>query len=216
MEQVMEQMEHIMDKQNSPERKQIKAEKRGTAKESVNEDEILELNVGGEVFMVKRSTMLFAPDDSHLNAMFRGHYGSMSRDAQGRIFLDMSPRVFSVILSYLRAVGMDPTRKKKRLRNRTLTIDPAYQAELDSACVFLGLFDQPPPNMLIAINSGVENALLKYIRDEGENSKIDIDITACIQYFYQFSEIEVMAAIDSLTNMGTINLTSDKKIKFAE
>jgi len=57
-------------------------------------DEIIHINAGGQPFSAKRSTLLMAPQDSLLNIMFSGRWSeeSLSRDTDGRIFLDMSPQ----------------------------------------------------------------------------------------------------------------------------
>lgn len=70
-------------------------------------DDILELNVGGVVMTVKRSTLLQVPEGSLLHSMFSGRWeAGHCRDAQGRIFLDFSPKSFAIILDYLRSVSI--------------------------------------------------------------------------------------------------------------
>mmetsp|Transcript_26634 Transcript_26634/g.61290 ORF Transcript_26634/g.61290 Transcript_26634/m.61290 type:complete len:259 (-) Transcript_26634:374-1150(-) len=100
-------------------------------------DDILELNVGGESFMVRRSTMLLAPEDSHLHAMFSGRWDdSLLRDAQGKIFLDITPCVFGAVLSYLRATQLgQPSRNRRILR-----IQPQYEEELRAVCDYFNIF----------------------------------------------------------------------------
>lgn len=137
-------------------REQIKEEKdQQEEKEEMpnlgaSENDVLHLNAGGELFMVKRSTLLLAPKDSLFNAMFSGRWDhSLSKDSEGRIFLEMSPEVFSLILSYLRILRLDPASKKKARKNtrsvrnivdELFPTDNNYKAELVSACDYYGIF----------------------------------------------------------------------------
>mmetsp|Transcript_9231 Transcript_9231/g.18871 ORF Transcript_9231/g.18871 Transcript_9231/m.18871 type:complete len:277 (+) Transcript_9231:157-987(+) len=71
-------------------------------------------------------------------------------------------------------------------------------------------------NMNSAGGSPVNNAVLEYIRVEGESSEVGADLTECIQHLHQFSENEVRAAVDSLSHEGAIYSTiDDTKYKYA-
>merc|ERR1712196_142369 len=107
-------------------RDQLEAEKTAMTAAGISEDDLLHLNVGGEIFAVKRSTLLIGPEDSYLKAMFSGRWDeSVIRDPEGRIVLNMTPKVFSTILSYLRTVQLFPERKKLKL-----STEKEYQEEL--------------------------------------------------------------------------------------
>ena len=122
-------------------RDQLEIEKDEMMKLGASEDEVLHLNAGGELFMVKRSTLLMAPHDSLFNAMFSGRWDeSLSKDAEGRIFLDMSPKVFSAILSYLRVVRLDPECAKKEEGRWDESLSKIQKAELETACNYYGIF----------------------------------------------------------------------------
>lgn len=62
--------------------------------------EILELNVGGKVFVTTRSTLTRVPD-SMLAAMFSGRH-PVCRGPDGRFFIDNDGSGFHVVLDYLR------------------------------------------------------------------------------------------------------------------
>ena len=62
--------------------------------------ELVELNVGGTVFCTFRSTLAKHPQ-SMLAAMFSGRH-PLARDERGRPFVDRSPKMFALVLEYLR------------------------------------------------------------------------------------------------------------------
>ena len=69
----------------------------------VSNDDIINLNVGGEKITTKRST-LCQVQGSLLASMFSGRWEkSLARDENGRIFFDFNPQYFVFILDYLRA-----------------------------------------------------------------------------------------------------------------
>jgi len=77
-------------------------------------NEIVSLNIGGEVMATKRSTLRLA-EGSLLEAMFSGRWEqSLDRDSDGRFFLDISPAVFRVLLSFLRVARDAPPGKRPR------------------------------------------------------------------------------------------------------
>jgi len=80
---------------------------RYTAKE-----EIVYLNVGGQLFATTTTTLTISDPNSMFNAMF-GKNGSRFKhnfDKKGNYFIDRDPRYFAVILNYLRThqVILDP------------------------------------------------------------------------------------------------------------
>ncbi|KAL2088744.1 hypothetical protein ACEWY4_015643 [Coilia grayii] len=64
--------------------------------------EVLELNVGGQVYVTKRSTLVSVPDTT-LHAMFtRCAPRELPRDSRGRFFIDRDGFLFRYILDFLR------------------------------------------------------------------------------------------------------------------
>lgn len=64
--------------------------------------EVLELNVGGQVYVTKRSTLVSVPDTT-LHAMFtRCTPRELPRDSRGRFFIDRDGFLFRYILDFLR------------------------------------------------------------------------------------------------------------------
>ena len=80
-------------------------------------DDVIELNVGGQAMTTKRST-LCQVEGSLLSSMFSGRWeNNMSRDKDGRIFLDFNPTYFASILDYLRAKKIPIAGKPATLPN---------------------------------------------------------------------------------------------------
>ena len=70
---------------------------------TVNGNDIIHLNVGGQKLTTKRST-LCQVENSLLATMFSGRWEeSLERDQDGVVFLDYNPQYFVLILDYLRA-----------------------------------------------------------------------------------------------------------------
>jgi hypothetical protein len=65
-----------------------------------NIDEIVELNVGGKHFTTARST-LCRFEGSVLASMFSGRW-KLPIDSKGRYFIDRNPKIFAVVLDFLR------------------------------------------------------------------------------------------------------------------
>lgn len=64
--------------------------------------EIIELNVGGQIYVTRHSTLLSVPN-SLLWSMFKEHNSSqLTRDSKGRYFIDRDGFLFRYILDYLR------------------------------------------------------------------------------------------------------------------
>ena len=72
----------------------------------VSDDDIINLNVGGQKITTKRST-LCQVEGSLLASMFSGRWeNKLSRDEDGRVFFDFNPQYFLLILDFLRARKM--------------------------------------------------------------------------------------------------------------
>eukprot|EP00933_Yihiella_yeosuensis_P052928 TRINITY_DN51085_c0_g1_i1.p1 TRINITY_DN51085_c0_g1~~TRINITY_DN51085_c0_g1_i1.p1 ORF type:complete len:373 (+),score=62.99 TRINITY_DN51085_c0_g1_i1:106-1119(+) len=100
-------------------------------------NEMIELNVGGEVMATKRGTLLIA-EGTLLEAMFSGRWDcSLDRDPSGRIFLDFSPSVFRILLSHLRVIRDEQSKKRRKLP----LVPDVHEAEFESMIHFLGLQD---------------------------------------------------------------------------
>ena len=68
----------------------------------VNDDDIIDLNVGGQKLSTSRST-LCQVEGSFLASMFSGRWeDGLKRDKDGAVFLDFNPQHFVLILDYLR------------------------------------------------------------------------------------------------------------------
>jgi hypothetical protein len=72
--------------------------------------DIINLNVGGQRFSTSRQTLTWIPD-SFFTSMLNGLI-STNRDEQGYIFIDRDPKLFSIILNYLRTKELG---KQKRI-----------------------------------------------------------------------------------------------------
>eukprot|EP00929_Paragymnodinium_shiwhaense_P072790 TRINITY_DN36956_c0_g1_i1.p1 TRINITY_DN36956_c0_g1~~TRINITY_DN36956_c0_g1_i1.p1 ORF type:complete len:498 (-),score=128.51 TRINITY_DN36956_c0_g1_i1:36-1529(-) len=66
------------------------------------DEDVLELNVGGQLFSTRRSTLCLF-EGSYLANLFSGRWeSSIERDAEGRFFLDFDPGSFRLLLNFLR------------------------------------------------------------------------------------------------------------------
>ena len=84
---------------------------------SVSNTDIVCLNVGGTKMATKRST-LCQVKGSLLASMFSGRWeDSVERDVDGHVFLDFNPKLFALVLDYLRA-------KKIETPNRPALLPP--------------------------------------------------------------------------------------------
>ncbi|GIL63372.1 hypothetical protein Vafri_17439, partial [Volvox africanus] len=71
------------------------------------DDDLLELNVGGKLMQTTRSTLQVI-SGSRLASMFRkGAESALCYDRQGRIWLDLDPPLFELVLRYLRETKMN-------------------------------------------------------------------------------------------------------------
>ncbi|XP_028410831.1 uncharacterized protein LOC114533497 [Dendronephthya gigantea] len=78
-------------------------EKKRMQASAVRDDDILHLNVGGQKFTTKRST-LCQVEGSLFAKMFSGRWeDSLERDHDGAVFFDFNPQFVAIILDYLRA-----------------------------------------------------------------------------------------------------------------
>eukprot|EP00439_Symbiodinium_sp_Y106_P055869 s3758_g7.t2 len=74
------------------------------------EDDLIALNVGGEVFTTRRSTLCVF-DDSYLSNLFSGRWeASIEKDSAGRYFLDFDPVCFRLLLNVLRTKRFESQR----------------------------------------------------------------------------------------------------------
>ncbi|CAE7249756.1 SHKBP1 [Symbiodinium sp. KB8] len=74
------------------------------------EDDLIALNVGGEVFTTRRSTLCVF-DDSYLSNLFSGRWeASIEKDSGGRYFLDFDPVCFRLLLNILRTKRFESQR----------------------------------------------------------------------------------------------------------
>ncbi|GLI61881.1 hypothetical protein VaNZ11_004392 [Volvox africanus] len=71
------------------------------------DDDLLELNVGGKLMQTTRSTLQVI-SGSRLASMFRkGGESALRYDSRGRIWLDLDPPLFELVLRYLRETKMN-------------------------------------------------------------------------------------------------------------
>ena len=78
------------------------AEKQKIEAVNVNDDDLIDLNVGGTKLTTTRST-LSQVQDSLLSTMFSGRWeDNIKRDKDGAVFFDFNPQHFILILDYLR------------------------------------------------------------------------------------------------------------------
>ncbi|BDA49469.1 probable BTB/POZ domain-containing adapter for CUL3-mediated RhoA degradation protein at N-terminal half [Coccomyxa sp. Obi] len=90
--------------------------------DSAAQDEIITLNIGGNLFTTRRQTCL--KDSKSLLSRLLCDEGETQRDAEGFIFVDRDPKHFGVILNYLRDGFAVLPRDEQALRE--IMVEAAY------------------------------------------------------------------------------------------
>eukprot|EP00040_Diaphanoeca_grandis_P039582 m.259495 g.259495 ORF g.259495 m.259495 type:complete len:332 (+) comp38158_c0_seq1:135-1130(+) len=74
-----------------------------------DQEEVIQLNVGGEIIWTTKRTLISAPEGSVLEVAFSGRHGDLVQP----VFFDRDPKAFSFILDFLRCVsaGQKPSRE---------------------------------------------------------------------------------------------------------
>lgn len=114
-------------------------------------DDVLDINAGGTVHSVARSTLCQA-DGSALAAMFSGRWDEgMQRDSVGRPFLDVDPYCFEQILCFLRLKRIEGPED----RAPPPQVDANKREAFNMFLRFYGLFDfvYPRSSMLMSVFS---------------------------------------------------------------
>ncbi|XP_058484502.1 BTB/POZ domain-containing protein KCTD12-like [Solea solea] len=81
--------------------------------------EIVELNVGGQVYVTRLETLTAVPNSLLWTKFSRGSPGELAKDSQGRFFIDRDGFLFRYILDYLRDSELflpEFFKEKRRLR----------------------------------------------------------------------------------------------------
>ncbi|XP_071381790.1 BTB/POZ domain-containing protein KCTD12.1 [Centroberyx affinis] len=68
--------------------------------------EIIELNVGGQVYVTRHTTLVAVPDSLLWNMFSKKSPKELARDSKGRFFLDRDGFLFRYILDYLRDLNL--------------------------------------------------------------------------------------------------------------
>lgn len=68
--------------------------------------EIIELNVGGQVYVTRHKTLIAVPDSLLWNMFSKKSPKELARDSKGRFFLDRDGFLFRYILDYLRDLNL--------------------------------------------------------------------------------------------------------------
>ncbi|XP_034042666.1 BTB/POZ domain-containing protein KCTD12.1 [Thalassophryne amazonica] len=68
--------------------------------------EIIELNVGGQVYVTRHKTLVAVPDSLLWNMFSKSSPKELARDSKGRFFLDRDGFLFRYILDYLRDLNL--------------------------------------------------------------------------------------------------------------
>ena len=120
------------------------AEKERMKALTVNDNDIIHLNIGGQKLTTKRST-LCQVENSLLATMFSGRWEeSLERDQDGAVFLDFNPQYFVLILDYLRE-------KKIAQPEKPIPLPKVSDDELErfnNLLQYLGLNDEIVPKQI--------------------------------------------------------------------
>ena len=70
--------------------------------------EILDINAGGIIIYVTRDTLTYIKG-TRLEVIFSGWWDKhLSRDGDGRVFLDINPKYFEAVVDYLNDCNITP------------------------------------------------------------------------------------------------------------
>ena len=106
---------HILQIKTKFDRSEQRSEIMNVSHQSVDAmNEWITLNVGGQIFMTSRSTLVLREPSCMLSRMFSGSEEGMMpsiRDNTGAFLIDRSPKYFDPILNYLRTGNLiiDPS-----------------------------------------------------------------------------------------------------------
>ena len=114
---------------------------------NVSDDDFIEIDVGGKIIRVLRSTLCLAPD-TMLAYMFSGRWDDrLTRDNDGHVLLDHDPELIEIIINFLR-------KKKREDPSNPVQSPPKVREEKKEDFISLldyyGLSDffYPPPVLL--------------------------------------------------------------------
>lgn len=98
-------------------------------------NDVLEINAGGKVFAMRRSTLCLA-EGSVIAALFSGNWDDgQHRDSQGRPFLDVDPYIFDEIVNFPRQKAIEGPEKPAPIP----IIAPEKELEFDAVVDYYGL-----------------------------------------------------------------------------
>eukprot|EP00933_Yihiella_yeosuensis_P005920 TRINITY_DN110534_c0_g1_i1.p1 TRINITY_DN110534_c0_g1~~TRINITY_DN110534_c0_g1_i1.p1 ORF type:complete len:311 (-),score=40.70 TRINITY_DN110534_c0_g1_i1:184-1116(-) len=104
----------------------------------VAHDEVLTLNVGGEIVTVLRQTMLLAPPGSLLRELFVSENNALGLlDEENRPYLNYPPAAFKVIVDHLRLIHSAPQMIELEPRR----IPPELKQQVEDLSYILGVED---------------------------------------------------------------------------
>ncbi len=122
------------------------AEKERMKAFTVNDNDIIHLNVGGQKLTTKRST-LCQVEGLLLSTMFSGRWeDSLERDQDGAVFFDFNPQHFVLILDYLRAKRIATPEKPTPLPK----VAEDQVESFNNLIQYLGLSDEIAPTEIVA------------------------------------------------------------------
>ncbi|OEU11674.1 hypothetical protein FRACYDRAFT_270652 [Fragilariopsis cylindrus CCMP1102] len=114
---------------------------------NVSDDDFIEIDVGGKIIRVLRSTLCLAPD-TMLAYMFSGRWDDrLTRDNDGHVLLDHDPELIEIIINFLRKKKRedpsDPVQSPPKVREEK-------KEDFISLLDYYGLSDffYPPPVLL--------------------------------------------------------------------
>jgi hypothetical protein len=116
---------------------------------AVEEDGVVDLNVGGTLYSTTRTTLL--RHDSMLAAMFSGRH-ELKRRADGRVFIDRDGELFKYVLQYLRDGDLDVEDLDQVLRRRLKREAAFYCLPGLEGKLVTGALDQGLPRSCVIVS----------------------------------------------------------------
>ena len=146
---------------------------------TASSDDIIEINAGGKIIVTRREK-LCQIEGSRLEALFCGRWDKkLPRDSKGRIFLDVNPTCFQIIVDYLNELAISsPDNLPTEPRFEDDCYDDAMLRQLIylfGLCDFVGRY--PLPKMVdTEVIPGLESVdiLHDWLHEEGEDGELNL------------------------------------------
>ena len=185
---------------------------------NISPSDMIRLNVGGTEMCARRDT-LTAVKDSRLEALFSGRWESrLLRDTEGRVFLDLDPTVFKMLLDSLFMIKLssdvDPP-PTNTLKNDLLSKYFAFFAVATTKCVpDQKQNDQSSEGLLDTISN--EEDFLRKFEEEIDDMEKQVEAEESFVKYFTFDCDEISQVEDSGSESSFSHVSNESNEKASE